>query len=666
MSSLVSISAAKNGGISKTSPGTHYTSEPFSTPVTHMLVNLQALSALDSSLLYKRILSGTPNIYFAWNTTPSANGQTVQAFVLSEAVDASAATYADASAAIAKSAAGSGTFPASAVGPTIQAVGSVSAADALSMLRNGFAVEVPANLAVYGVSSQFFPQLSVEFDDTAIGLTVTPSSEYANLPRWAVNTVQWAAVPSSEDSYSPVRQTSAIFEWRESASTLPANYHQVNATINDDGTASVTIPAATFPTGSIQWRIMAGGNNGSITTTDWHTSSTDDVTATAVPLSPVGVLVDSSTPVTFRWRHVIASGTEATGALLKISDDGTTFRSLATITDAADSYTAPAGTLGTGTKYWYVISRNSSLVYGTRSDTVQFVAIGAPDAPAVTILTATPRPTVSWSADGQQAYQVEIGSVVKSGTLFGQTRQFQSPVYLTNGTYTARVRVQNEYGLWSPWGTAAFPVTNVPGGSISLTATGSEEVRLSWTKGSFDFYIVYRNDVPIAKVTSPGYTDALSLGTVRYQVRGCYSDSAYYSLSNTLYRSVGTGGKVLLYDVEEAEWLHFLYDPSAHRSTSLSLTQDIQYVQLSGHTYPVAERSEFQRRAVQISCACANAEERNALRALLGHLTCCKTPEGLMVVGYPASISERSDDFFSTYSFTLEQIDRKEEIDLDA
>ena len=37
-----------------------------------------------------------------------------------------------------------------------------------------------------------------------------------------------------------------------------------------------------------------------------------------------------------------------------------------------------------------------------------------------------------------------------------------------------------------------------------------------------------------------------------------------------------------------------------------------------------------------------------------------------MTIGYPTSISESSDDFFSTYSFTIEQIDRKEEIDLDS
>ena len=68
----------------------------------------------------------------------------------------------------------------------------------------------------------------------------------------------------------------------------------------------------------------------------------------------------------------------------------------------------------------------------------------------------------------------------------------------------------------------------------------------------------------------------------------------------------------------------------------------------------------------RIACVCADDAERQSLRALLGHLTCCKTPEGNMIIGYPASITENSDDFFSTYSFTIEQIDRKEEINIDS
>ena len=196
-------------------------------------------------------------------------------------------------------------------------------------------------------------------------------------------------------------------------------------------------------------------------------------------------------------------------------------------------------------------------------------------------------------------------------------------------------------------------------------AEGGIEAALSWTPGSFDYYLVYRDGVAIAKVTEPSYTDAASIGGVRYQVRGCYDNSDNYSLSEAVEVTVSTE-KVRLYDMERGEWLHFLYDSSAHRSTGLSLSQDIQYVQLSGHTYPVAERSEFKSRALRITCVCADDAERQALRALLGHLTCCKTPEGNMTIGYPASITENSDDFFSTYSFTIEQIDRKEEINIDS
>ena len=280
-------------------------------------------------------------------------------------------------------------------------------------------------------------------------------------------------------------------------------------------------------------------------------------------------------------------------------------------------------------------------------------------------MSTEPRPEIRWQSDEQQAYQVEIDGVYASGTRFGTGKTWKAPFYLADGSYTMRVRVQNEYGFWSPWGTAALPVTNVPGGAITLTAEGGIEAVLNWTPGSFDYYLVYRDGVAIAKVTEPSYTDAASIGGVRYQVRGCYDNSDNYSLSEAVEVTVSTE-KVRLYDMERGEWLHFLYDSSAHRSTGLSLSQDIQYVHLSGHTYPVAERSEFKSRALRITCVCADDAERQALRALLGHLTCCKTPEGNMTIGYPASITENSDDFFSTYSFTIEQIDRKEEINIDS
>lgn len=489
-----------------------------------------------------------------------------------------------------------------------------------------------------------------------------PSPAGGTVPKALPATFSWklSQKMSEHSTTSDVNltQKTATFRWRTAAGAA--------ATEISCGTASsVTIPAGTFTTNSIQWQVTAATAEGVSATSDWLTISTLEQAGIAETVAPSGIVIDASASNIFKWQHVISTGTAQTKAELQISPDNSTWSALATVTGTSDTYTVPANTISSGTKYWRVRTYNSDGVASEWSAAAQFVAVGAPDAPVVVIGTTSPRPAISWQVDGQQAYQVEIDGVYTSGTRFGTGKTWKAPFYLADGSYTVRVRVQNEYGFWSPRGTAALPVTNVPGGAITLTATGGIEAALSWTPGSFDYYLVYRNGVAIAKVTEPGYTDAASIGVVRYQVRGCYNNSDNYSLSEAVEVTVSTD-KVRLYDMERGEWLHFLYDSSAHRSTGLSLSQDIQYVQLSGHTYPVAERSEFKSRALRITCVCADDAERQSLRALLGHMTCCKTPEGNMTIGYPASISESSDDFFSTYSFTIEQIDRKEEIDIDS
>lgn len=528
-----------------------------------------------------------------------------------------------------------------------------------SLLVYGLKVSPPYRIAFQTSRGSNKPYISVEYSDEIVGLSLSnlaPSS--GSIVPANVTTFSWAEAATGV-CYELITRASAKFCWRKSASDTVKE-------IAVPGTAtSITIPANTFSGDSIQWQISVTANSGVTTTSDWMTLSLTDVESTAVAVAPDRAVLDGSSDNVFKWEHVISTGTAQTKAELQQSTDGSTWTALATVTGAANKWTAPAGTFTSGTKYWRVRTYNSKGAAGAWSAATQFIVLAAPATPPVSIVSTEPRPEIRWQSDEQQAYQVEIDGVYASGTRFGTGKTWKAPFYLADGSYTVRVRVQNEYGFWSPWGTAALPVTNVPGGAITLTAEGGIEAVLNWTPGSFDYYLVYRDGVAIAKVTEPGYTDAASIGGVRYQVRGCYDNSDNYSLSEAVEVTVSTE-KVRLYDMERGEWLHFLYDSSAHRSTGLSLSQDIQYVQLSGHTYPVAERSEFKSRALRITCVCADDAERQALRALLGHLTCCKTPEGNMTIGYPASITENSDDFFSTYSFTIEQIDRKEEIDLDS
>jgi hypothetical protein len=528
-----------------------------------------------------------------------------------------------------------------------------------SLLAYGLKVSPPYRIAFQTSRGSNKPYISVEYSDEIVGLSLSnlaPSS--GSIVPANVTTFSWAEAATGV-CYESITRASATFRWRKSASDTVKE-------IDVPGTAtSITIPANTFSGDSIQWQISVTANSGVTTTSDWMTLSLTDVEPTAVAVAPDRAVLDGNSENVFQWEHVISTGTPQSKAELQQSTDGSTWTALATVTGAANTWTAPAGTFTSGTKYWRVRTYNSKGAAGAWSATTQFIVLAAPATPPVSIVSTEPRPEIRWQSDEQQAYQVEIDGVYASGTRFGTGKTWKAPFYLADGSYTVRVRVQNEYGFWSPWGTAALPVTNVPGGAITLTAEGGIDAVLNWTPGSFDYYLVYRDGMAIAKVTEPSYTDATSIGVVRYQVRGCYENSDNYSLSGAVEVTVSTD-KVRLYDMAHGEWLHFLYDSSAHRSTGLTLTQDIQYVQLSGHVFPVAERSEFKSRALRITCVCADDAERQSLRELLGHLTCCKTPEGNITIGYPASISESSDDFFSTYSFTIEQIDRKEEINIDS
>lgn len=527
------------------------------------------------------------------------------------------------------------------------------------ILKSGIKVSPPLYFSYQTSRGANPPYVTVEYEDTIVGIDLSNLAPSSGSIVAANPTVfSWTETVNGV-CYADIVRSSAKFRWRKSSTDTT---HEISIS---GAATSTTIPANTFSGNEIQWQLEVTANSGVTTTSDWMTVSLVDAESTAVAIAPDRAVLDGTIESIFQWQHVISTGTAQTKAELQQSTDGSTWTALAMVLGSATSWTAPAGTFTSGQKYWRVRTYNSVGTAGAWSEAVQFIVVAAPTVPVVAVNSTQPRPAIRWQSEEQQAYQVEIEGVYSSGTLFGTGKTWQAPRYLADGNYTARVRVQNEYGLWSAWGTAALPVTNTPGGMIVLSVTGGIEASLVWSASGFDFYLVYRDGVAIAKVTEPYYTDTASIGAVRYQVRGCYADSSNYSLSEEVSAEVAVD-RVRICDMEGGGWLEALYESSAHRSTALALGRDIQHVNLSGRAYPVAERSEFLSRSLTVTCCCADQTQRQAVRAILGRLVCVKTPEGNMVIGYPGSISENSDGFFSTYSFTVQQIDRKEEIDLDA
>ena len=509
------------------------------------------------------------------------------------------------------------------------------------------------------------PYLRIFIDETTTcGLTlneVSPSS--GSIVKAEANIFSWD-VADEGLCLAALEQASATFRWRSGTS---GTIHTINVSGN---TQSVTVPANTFAgTTSIQWQVAVTANSGVVTTSNWVTLSTADATPTAAPLSPVDTVIDGSKDVLFQWQHSISTGTAQSKADLQKSTDGQTWTTLATVTGAARQWTCPAGTLTSSIKYWRVRTYNADGVAGAWSDAAQIVVIAAPTAPSIQIKSTGPRPSISWQTSEQEAYQVELDGALSGGTHYGTEKTWTSPAYLADGSHTVRVRVQNQYGMWSDWGAAALPVTNTPGASITLTVQASSVANLSWqTSGSYDFYLVYRNGKPIAKLTQTQHTDELSSGSTTYQVRGCYADSSNYGLSSAVTVTITTGQYVTLYGIASGKKVTLKHCGLKNQPVQNAVNRDIQYVFMYGSTYPHAERSEFVTKKVGGTAVFLPGEDKAGFDALIGELVCLKTQSGEMVIGYlnETSDTSRVNPDKSVVNFSIQQIDYVEVIDIDS
>lgn len=529
-----------------------------------------------------------------------------------------------------------------------------------AMLNYGVAVMQPyagssVSIPTSGASR---PYLTVEVDDSeTVGVQVSncrPESGAVSSKK--ENIFTWLSYGMPSASFPIAAQVSATFRWRTGAAGV---IHEISV----PGTSQkLVVPENTFPSGTVQWQVAVTANSGVVTTSEWMTLSTLDAKPTAKPISPANTYVDATTITDFVWEHIVATGTVQTKAELQKSTDGSTWTALATITGSETKWTCPAGTLASSTKYWRVRTYNADSVASDWSEAAQIVVVSAPPVPALRMQTAGPRPTFSWQTQGQQAAQVEIVGIYNSGTIYGVSQQWSSPVYLSDGDYTVRVRVQNEYGLWSEWGTAVFQVTNTPGSVIALAARAESTVSLNWqTTGAYDFYLIYRDNLPIAKTAQTQYTDPLSVGPTMYQVRGCYKDTGDYGLSNVVQVDV-LPESVMVSDLDTSQWLLLPYASTQNRETKRVFAQTINYLAMSGVPYPIAEVSDNRTDTLTVTASLTDPDECSRLEAMVGRLVCLKTHTQDMTIGYIDTLEKVHDGFVTTYTFSVQQIDYEQEV----
>lgn len=385
----------------------------------------------------------------------------------------------------------------------------------------------------------------------------------------------------------------------------------------------------------------------------------DKITVTAI--KPKNTYAGSWDAINFEWTYASREGLAQKKYELQYKDAShADWTALASAESANTNVNIPPNTFVAGIVKWRVRCTN---IYGTVSawsEEASFTAQGKPPTPTVSA-TTSPRPVITWTGEGQLAYQVKVDDAVLR-TAYSTDGQYKVKEYLTDGAHIAAVRIQNEYGLWSDWGTADFTVTNTSGAAITLFAAGGEKAALAWTETDHEAYYVYRDDIPIAKTTGHTYTDQMAIGTHKYKVRGVTGDN--YSMSNevTVTLSVDMPEIAALSDMQ---WLKLKHSTAQNSPLGVSVYQDVAYQFYAGRRYPVAETSQQITKVYSFNVAFDDAAQAAAFEGLLGKTVVYRDQHNRLFTGPLMGYELSVDQFFSAFSCSIQQTDNIERIGYD-
>lgn len=385
----------------------------------------------------------------------------------------------------------------------------------------------------------------------------------------------------------------------------------------------------------------------------------DEITVTTT--KPKNTYAGSWDTINFEWTYASREGLAQKKYELQYKDTShTDWTALASAESANTNVNIPPNTFAAGIVKWRVRCTNANNQVSAWSEEASFTAQGKPSTPTVSA-TASPRPVITWTGEGQLAYQVKVDDAVLR-TAYSTDGQYKVKEYLNDGAHIAAVRIQNECGLWSDWGTAEFTVANTPGAPITLFAAGGEKATLAWTETDHKTYYIYRDDIPIAKTTAHTYSDQMAIGTHKYKVRGVAGDS--YSMSNEVTVTLSVDAPEIA-ALGEMQWLRLEYSTAQNSPLGVSTYQDVAYQFYAGRRYPVAETSQQITKIYSFNAAFNDAAQAAAFEGLLGKTVIYRDQHGCLCTGPLMGFELSADQFFRAFSCSVQQTDNNERIEHD-
>lgn len=526
----------------------------------------------------------------------------------------------------------------------------------INLIKNGGYLS-PISASVATPNSNYKPYIIIEYSDSNVGLTVTPTypTAAATISKALDTTFSWSAVPTS--SYlvgdEVITPKTTKFRWRYAGAST---YTEVSV-----GTArTYTVAAGTFKSGTLEWQVAVTSNSDITTTTPWTSVEIKEPVPSTVIVSPKNAVLDAAVPVTFQWSHVISNGTPQTKYDLQTSPDASAWTTIRTESTPQTSTVFEANTLVGGDLYWRVRTYNSDGISGDWSEAAHCIVIAAPDAPVIAITRNAPRFAIRWQQTGQRAYEIRLdGEVILKK--FGLETSYEYGSYLEDGVHTVTVRIQNQYSLWSDWGSTDIVVGNNEGDAVRLSADAGDAVTLRWNASEeCDSYFIYRDSVKIGESVSGSFTDHFAVGHVTYQVRGIRSDGNY-TMSNSVEVDASVS-HMMIAAVDNPEWLDISLSASSLRQTTYNAAQAVTFKNYIGNALPSAEIGEHVSKTYNFDAAWPTKDRGSieAFERLLGKLVCVKTPYDGRFVGILNPINRRENRFVTTFNASVTLVDWKE------
>jgi hypothetical protein len=391
---------------------------------------------------------------------------------------------------------------------------------------------------------------------------------------------------------------------------------------------SVTIPAGTLPTGNVVWRVRVqdGAERWSDWTADQAIATVDAVPSKPTLISPMDGVVRVNDTVRFNWIHNNSIGTAQTAADVRYRQSETDDWTTITVSGATQTASLIAFTLSPGTAMWQARTYNTDNVAGEWSDTAYFSVAGAATTPTITAAAANGmRPSVGWTATGQIVYEVEFmqgGAVIESvrDVATSDSAACVCPNWVPAGQTTMRVRNQNAYGYWSDWASVTVTVAACAYAApeIAAYASGGVCVRviISADRSSLDRLLLYRDGVPVARISGTEYADySVTSGAAHaYFARAVFTDGSYKD-SQTVTVTAQLACAMLSPASTPGEIVYLRIARDAAPSGSEQLSGGSAQVELIGRMLPMTVFGENETRSHVISAAVKRAEY-DALRAL--------------------------------------------------